>query len=179
MGVVGEPTRLSARLDKLSLNQSIASSREGQRIGMIVDYAASSDARQQSIRFLLKKGALNGSAVRIFLVVGDQSDLLMEIDHQGAVSGQTGTNPLSFSLDLDEFKKPPRPEKRSVKAPVNKMLWAFYYSWYRMDGWSSSKLKDSPATLYDSADSEAVLNHIEQAQSAGIDGFISPWWGPR
>ena len=178
MEVVGEPARLNTRLDKLSLNQSIASSREGQSIGVIVDYALSSDTRQQSIRFLLKKGALNGSAVRIFLVTGDQSDLLLEIDHQGTVIGQTGTNPLSFSLDLGELMKATEPEKQSVQAPVNKMLWAFYYSWYRMDGWSSSKLKDRPATLYDSADSEAVLNHIEQAQSAGIDGFISSWWGP-
>ncbi len=178
MEVIGEPTRLNTRLDKLSLNQSIALSKEEHSVGVIVDYAISSDTRNQSIRLLLKKGASNGSTVRIFLVVDDQRDLLLEIDHQGTVSGQTGTNPLSFSLDLDEFKKTTKPEKQSVKAPVNKMLWAFYYSWYRIDGWSSARLKDRPATLYDSADSEAVLNHIEQAQSAGIDGFISSWWGP-
>ncbi|MCH7786236.1 MAG: hypothetical protein IIC22_01890, partial [Chloroflexi bacterium] len=139
MGVVGEPTRLNTRLDKLSLNQSITSSKEGKSIGVTVDYAVSSDTRDKSIRFLLKKGALNGSTVRIFIVAGDKEELLLEIDHQGVVSGQAGTNPLSFSLNLDKLKSTTVPEKQFIKAPVNKMLWAFYYSWYRMDYWNGSK----------------------------------------
>ena len=178
MRVIGEPTRLDTRLDKLSLNQTIASSRDGQRVGVIVDYAISSNTWRQSIRFLLKKGALNWSTVRIFIVSADKEELLLEIDHQGVVSGQAGTNPLSFSLNLDKLTKTSRPEKQFIKAPVNKMLWAFYYPWYRMDYWNGSKLKDHPAESYTSADSEAILTQIEQAQSAGIDGFISSWWGP-
>ena len=25
---------------------------------------------------------------------------------------------------------------------------------------------------------QAIARHIEQAQAAGIDGFITSWWGP-
>ena len=58
------------------------------------------------------------------------------------------------------------------------MVWAFYYPWYRLPDWSSSVLRDRPQTRYAANDIQAISRHIEQAQSAGIDGFISSWWGP-
>jgi hypothetical protein len=62
---------------------------------------------------------------------------------------------------------------------MNKMVWAHYYPWYEsLQEWSSPMLKDRPQTLYVSQDPAAMARHIEQAQSAGIDGFISSWWGP-
>jgi len=58
------------------------------------------------------------------------------------------------------------------------MVWAFYYPWYRMSDWSSSILMDHPLQAYDSAARRTIEQHIAQAQGAGIDGFISSWWGP-
>ncbi len=58
------------------------------------------------------------------------------------------------------------------------MLWAFYYPWYHANDWSSGALKDRPITHYSSDDRRAIIHQIEQAQTAGIDGFISSWWGP-
>jgi len=58
------------------------------------------------------------------------------------------------------------------------MVWAFYYPWYYQNDWESSLLVDHPVERYASADPQAIARHIEQAQSAGIDGFIVSWWGP-
>ncbi|MFH1150894.1 MAG: endo-1,3-alpha-glucanase family glycosylhydrolase [Actinomycetota bacterium] len=56
---------------------------------------------------------------------------------------------------------------------------AFYYPWYgSQDDWSSEILSDRPAQPYVSDDEAAILRQIEQAQGAGLDGFISSWWGP-
>jgi len=58
------------------------------------------------------------------------------------------------------------------------MVWAFYYPWYSQEDWNSNQLVDRPAQRYASADPQAIARHIEQAKAAGIDGFISSWWGP-
>ncbi len=58
------------------------------------------------------------------------------------------------------------------------MVWAFYYPWYSMDDWESDQLVERPAERYASSDPQAIARHIEQAQAAGIDGFITSWWGP-
>jgi glycosyl hydrolase family 99 len=59
------------------------------------------------------------------------------------------------------------------------MLWAFYYMWYALNDWSSSWLKDHPTEPYASSSEAVIAKQIEQAQSAGIDGFNSSWWGPE
>jgi hypothetical protein len=42
-----------------------------------------------------------------------------------------------------------------------------------------SILQDAPQLgYYESSDSVLIARHIEQAQSAGINGFIASWWGP-
>lgn len=74
---------------------------------------------------------------------------------------------------------------------VPHLVLAFYYPWYgRPDGPSGKWYHWNPATsrhdatdtpvlgLYDSNDSATVRQHIRWAQAAGIDGFISSWWGP-
>jgi hypothetical protein len=58
------------------------------------------------------------------------------------------------------------------------MVWAFYYPWYSSGDWLRPVLKDHPLTRYDSSDKATITRQVEEAKSAGIDGFISSWWGP-
>jgi glycoprotein endo-alpha-1,2-mannosidase len=74
----------------------------------------------------------------------------------------------------------------------DRLVLAFYYPWYgRLDGpsarwyhWAPNgplyASTNTPALgMYDSNDSTVVRQHIRWAKAAGIDGFISSWWGPR
>jgi glycoprotein endo-alpha-1,2-mannosidase len=76
-------------------------------------------------------------------------------------------------------------------AQASRLVLAFYYPWYgRADGPSGKWYHWNPATarhaatdspvlgLYDSNDTAVVRQHIRWAKDAGIDGFISSWWGP-
>jgi hypothetical protein len=64
--------------------------------------------------------------------------------------------------------------------PLPPQVLAFYYPWYRVADWSGGmpiavdNVNPSP---YDSADPATIDRHIQQAMSAGIDGFIVSWWG--
>lgn len=172
----GQPTRAGASLEQLALNQPLSAAQSGETVGMTVDYALAAEAVGQPLSFLLEKGSLNGSIVRVSVLVGEESRLLGEVSHQRVV-GTEGRNPLEFSVDLAPLKSiPPRQAPPSVAQ--RRMLWAFYYPWYRVSSWSSAQLKDRPAIPYASNDPNAIARHITEAQGAGIDGFISSWWGP-
>jgi hypothetical protein len=54
---------------------------------------------------------------------------------------------------------------------------AFYYSWYSPSSWCTCRMSDLPPVHYDSAAPVTIRRQIRQAHSAGIDGFISSWWG--
>lgn len=79
----------------------------------------------------------------------------------------------------------------SAGSGVPHLVLAFYYPWWgRADGPSGKWYHWNPATarhdvtdtpalgLYDSNDSAVVRQHIRWAKSAGIDAFVSSWWGP-
>lgn len=74
---------------------------------------------------------------------------------------------------------------------TDRLVLTFYYPWYgRPDGPSGKWYHWNPETehndathtpllgLYDSNDPEVVRTHILWARAAGIDAFISSWWGP-
>lgn len=64
-----------------------------------------------------------------------------------------------------------------VQASGERLVLAFYYAWYDNKTWTSGKVPDLPATLYTSADREAMARHIDQAKGAGIDVLVLNWWG--
>ena len=64
-----------------------------------------------------------------------------------------------------------------VQASDERLVLAFYYAWYDNKTWTSGKVPDLPATLYTSADREAMARHIDQAKGAGIDVLVLNWWG--
>jgi len=172
ISVRGNPTRAGVQAERLALNQPLADAQAGQEVGMTVDYALAPEALRQPLNFLLKKGAVKGSVVRV--LYGTQ--VLKEVNHVIVVPGDAATNALRFSVDLSGLQGAPPRQVELPRPP--KLVWAFYYPWYTANSWSSSQLKDRPAQPYSSDDPKAIARHIEEAQAAGIDGFISSWWGP-
>lgn len=65
-----------------------------------------------------------------------------------------------------------------AQAPERLVL-AFYYTWFDEHSWGANKVPDTPAELYVSRDRGAMARHIEQAKAAGIDAFVVSWYGPR
>ena len=59
-----------------------------------------------------------------------------------------------------------------------RQVWAYYFGWYTGESWADGRLLDRPAAPYDSRDGGAVSRQISEAQSAGIDAFITAWYGP-
>jgi hypothetical protein len=179
MGTLGSPTNASASMELLALNQPLSAAEAGGLVGMTVDAAVDPQAMAEPLSFLLQKGALNGSTVRIYAVSGEAVDLLLEVDHQIVVASDPGYNPRSFTLDLSGLSDVEPQQVQIGAAGMSHMVWAFYYPWYHQRDWNSDLLTDRPAVRYDSYDPEAIDRHIEQAQAAGIQGFISSWWGPQ
>jgi hypothetical protein len=58
-----------------------------------------------------------------------------------------------------------------------RLVLAFYYTWFDKKTWSSGTVPDVPATPYNSDDHKTMARQIDQAKSAGIDAFILNWWG--
>jgi hypothetical protein len=55
---------------------------------------------------------------------------------------------------------------------------AIYFPWFDNAAWASGKTADLPADPYNSDDPAVIQRQVQQAQSAGIDGFELNWWGP-
>jgi hypothetical protein len=66
----------------------------------------------------------------------------------------------------------------SAQSTTQPLVLAFYYTWYDQNTWTSGTLSDQPAQPYISSDRAVMARHIEQAQAAGIDGFLVAWFGP-
>ncbi len=64
-----------------------------------------------------------------------------------------------------------------ARAAGERLVLAFYYSWYDRNTWTSGKVPDVPAQPYASASREVIARHVDQAQGAGIDAFLLNWWG--
>jgi hypothetical protein len=71
--------------------------------------------------------------------------------------------------------------------PTSKPVLAYYYGWYTKNSWlggiegpSSLAVADVPSIgLYNSQNISVVDIQINEALSAGINGFIASWWGPN
>lgn len=167
MSVQGDPDRQGVNMHSLWVGQDAGAD----SIAITADYAVTPEALDEPIPYLFEQTAEASSVLRVFNVVGEETELLAEIHH-------TGVEPLELSLDLSPLEGTPPLEGEIQSLESEKTFWAFYYPWYEMWSWHSDWLQDWPEILYSSDDPEAIARHIDQAQSAGIDGFISSWWGP-
>lgn len=60
----------------------------------------------------------------------------------------------------------------------DRLVMAFYYSWFDENTWTYDKLSDLPSETYVSRDRAVMGRHIDQAKAAGIDALILAWYGP-
>jgi hypothetical protein len=98
-----------------------------------------------------------------------------------------GITPRIFELPLSSLYAMPSNMANIQKAveELDKKVFAFYYPWYAVSEGPSGipfhweeGITDFPMMgLYDSADEKVILAHMTMAEYAGIDGFISSWWG--
>jgi hypothetical protein len=71
------------------------------------------------------------------------------------------------------------PTAASQAQSPDRLVLAFYYTWFDNNTWANGRLPDLPAELYASSDRGAIARHIEQAKAAGIDAFVVSWYGPQ
>jgi hypothetical protein len=57
----------------------------------------------------------------------------------------------------------------------NHAVLAYYYSWWDPNTWDRT-LYQAPEA-YNSDDPAMIQRHVQQAQAAGVDGFITSWYG--
>jgi len=81
---------------------------------------------------------------------------------------------LLFSFLISHFSFPTAP----TAATGERLVLAFYYAWFDTDTWNLP-LSDHPLHPYASTDPAAIERHVQEAQQAGIDGFVQSWYGPQ
>lgn len=173
---IGTPTKAEVRGSRASVTQLVDDARAGESAGVVFEYYLKPPKGSgQRFAFQVEKGGLNETTVRVLNMVGFQPRFV----HEETIRGQhdSATSAYEFSFDLRKLRQVP-PSEAKIRIAPRKLLWAFYYPWYGAKDWSSDRLRDRPAEKYASNDREAVERHIDQAQKAGIDGFICSWWGP-
>ncbi|MBA3946622.1 MAG: glycoside hydrolase family 99-like domain-containing protein [Herpetosiphonaceae bacterium] len=69
--------------------------------------------------------------------------------------------------------------QHTIHAATNKPILAFYFPWYEDSDWTSGKMSDLPAQLYNGGDQTVLERHLAQASNSGITGFICSWFGPN
>ena len=62
---------------------------------------------------------------------------------------------------------------------TDRLVLAFYYTWFDERSWGANSVPDTPVTPYVSRDRAVMARHIEQAKGAGIDALVVSWYGPR
>lgn len=70
------------------------------------------------------------------------------------------------------------PAAPHAQSSGDRLVVAFYYTWFDENTWSYDRLSDLPAQTYVSRDRGVMGRHIDQAKAAGIDAFLVAWYGP-
>jgi hypothetical protein len=166
MSLMGTPNVLGVQKDQLALNTNL-----GSDLSVVADYALDPSAIDAPFQLSLTKGGAGTVTIRVSTVVGTTATVVKEILKQA-------TQPLAIDVDLSSLKGVP--PALAPMAPVKCMGLALYYPWYSLGTWVNNPvLRDTPQTPYASDDPTAIARQIDQAQSAGINGFTVSWIGPN
>jgi hypothetical protein len=162
----------------LTLNQSLESARADKCLTMKADYAVTAESADRPMEFLLQKGSINKSRVRIFQIAEGKEKFIGQQDHEGVQANNSGSNPLAFVVDLSPLKDTLPLRARVGLGRGERMRWEFYDP-----GWTAGAegtLRTGRTTLVRPAPSprEAMIRCLEEAKSNGIEGFFFSWRGP-
>jgi hypothetical protein len=158
----------------------VRSAQAGATVSATTAYALSEEALSEPLTFSLEKSEQGETLLRISVIDRTgEAHLLREWRQTGAarLEDSLDLTQVATSSDILLFSFIPLVGQPALIAP-QKMLLAFYYLWYSPSDWDSPYLQDRPLTPYSSSDPAALARHIDQAKSAGIQGFIASWWGP-
>ena len=153
-------------------------------VSMTVDLALAPADLEHPLVIVSRHGGIGGSDVYVYYLDGTEARLLQYIDHYWFDPDNPGYNDTQFSVDLTDLQMIAPTSRQIRRIAPSPMLWAIYYPWI---AWSqSAECTDHPLvpgysptdqsyrTLDDPA---AVAWHIDQARTAGIDGFLVSWCG--
>ena len=65
----------------------------------------------------------------------------------------------------------------ATQAGGNKLVLAFYYTWYTPGDFTNGQMLDAPTAPYNSAQADTLERQVTEASTAGIDAFITTWSG--
>jgi hypothetical protein len=165
---------------ELYISQAQEAAKAGTSVGVVADLALAAPLAAQSLPLVIKRGGIPATTLRISLAQGGGGATapLLDVTHNARVAADTATNALPVTLNLAPLAAQAPETAAGARPNVPRMLWAFYYLWYHSADWNNAELRDHPASTYVSSDRQVIARQIDQAKSAGIDGFIASWWGP-
>ncbi len=85
----------------------------------------------------------------------------------------TATVALAAALSLAGPAASAAPDSTAPSA--GRAVLAYYYAWWDAENFSRTRFQ--PAQAYNSDDQGVMQRHVQQAKSAGIDGFVVSWYG--
>jgi len=111
--------------------------------------------------------------------------LIGSYNNTGTVPSYPGINLRQYSVDSELVTAggPVGTVAGGLRGEVPKLILAFYYPWYGNSSLSGVRhwpegVTNHPLTgFYDSADPGLMEYQMDLAKRAGVDGFISSWWG--
>jgi hypothetical protein len=163
---------------ELYLSQDQAAARTGTSVGLVADLALAAPLTSHQLPLVIKRGGIPATSLRISAVQGQSLLPLLQTVHKTNIPADKAANALPVSMNLAPLASDTPLSAAGARPDVPRMLWAFYYQWYHGLDWNKAELRDHPTQTYDSADPQTIASQIDQAKSAGIDGFIASWWGP-
>ncbi len=104
VGATGNAQYFEAKKEQLSLVQTLEESEALKEISVVADFDISGNSINNTIPFLLKRGANNISIIRFYKINDSDVIFLQEIRHDQYVESNSDENPFEFVFDLRKLK---------------------------------------------------------------------------